>query len=228
MRTSIARLIAVFGLLIGALAFGTPASAATVSVANCNDSGTGSLRAAIGTAAAGDTITFAADCPTSSPIRLTTGSLTLSQSVTIDGTGRHIVIDGNCTTDANSDCTGGGNTVFHVTGGTVTFNALTIQHGNTPTSFGGGPPGGGILNDFGRVTVANSTITRNHAAGGGGGIANNDDQNLTVTNSTIANNSALEGGGIDTGYNETVTITNSTISNNSSSGGGGIYAAVAR
>ncbi len=92
-----------------------------------------------------------------------------------------MVVDGNCTTDANSNCTGGGNTVFHVTGGNVTLRTLTIQHGNTPTSFGGGPPGGGILNDFGTVTVTNSTIVYNHAAGGGGGIANNDIHQVTVT-----------------------------------------------
>ena len=183
--------------------------AATLSVTTCADSGSGSLRNAIGSATAGDTITFATDCPTSGPIKLTGGTLTLSKSVTIDGTGRQVVIDGNCTTDANSNCTGGDSTVFHATvRGNVTLRALTIQHGN-------GTHGGGIFN-VGILTVTDSTLA-NNAASEGGGIATY--VKLTVTGSTLANNFARSGGGIDN--SGTLIVTNSTLTNNSANTTGG-------
>ncbi|MDQ6833534.1 MAG: hypothetical protein M3008_09050, partial [Chloroflexota bacterium] len=107
--------------------------AASLNVTNCLDDGSaGSLRDVITNAAAGATITFATDCSTSNPITLTGGTLTLSKDVTIDGTGRQVVIDGNCATDAYSRCSGsapGGSTVFTIPGGSVTLRALTIQHG---------------------------------------------------------------------------------------------------
>ena len=44
-------------------------------------------------AAAGDTIVFDQNCT----ITLTTGTLTLTQNVTIDGTGHTVIVDGGCT-----------------------------------------------------------------------------------------------------------------------------------
>ena len=88
--------------------------------------------------------------------------------------------------------------------------------------------GGGIYsNDGGSLTIVNSIISGNRAAGGqnpsGGGVAGG---SLTIINSTINSNSAVggfpftfgDGGGISGGG----TITNSTITGNYAglSGGG--------
>jgi len=214
----------VAALLVGACVLTLllpPASvvhAAPVSVTNCTDSGSGSLRDAIGSAAAGDTITFATDCPTTGPITLTNGTLTLSRDVTIDGTGHTVVIDGGCSTDANSDCTGGGNTVFLISGGNVTtLRALTIQHGNTSNN---GSLAGGIYLNAGTLTLTNSTLAHNSTGFYGGGIFNAG--TLTVTGSTFANNVAAQGGGGIFNGIGTLTVTNSTFANNSATNGGGI------
>lgn len=186
--------------------------AATVSVTTCNDSGMGSLRDAITTARVGDTITFATDCPTSSPITLTNGTLLLTRDLTIDGTGRQVVVDGGCPTDANSDCTGGGSTVFRISpDSNVTLRALIIQHGNANN----GILGGGIYNVDATLTLTNSTLAHNSSGFFGGGIFTNPGTltTLTVTNSTFANNSAsAQGGGI---FNDgTVTVTNTILAGN--------------
>jgi hypothetical protein len=104
----------------------------------------------------------------------------------------------------------------------VTLSNFTIRNGH-------GSPGGGIENEFGNLTVNNSTISGSnaycvshpcHNHGSGGGIFNVG--TLTLNNSTVSGNTAeSSGGGIDN-YG-TATITNSTISGNSPSyGGGGI------
>src|SRR5262245_65417375 len=61
------------------------ASGSTLTVANTNDSGPGSLRAAIDSAGPGDTIVFALTYP--AVISLTSGSLTINTHLTIAGPG---------------------------------------------------------------------------------------------------------------------------------------------
>ena len=73
---------AVIGALLCAMA--TQAHAATITVANGNDSGTGSLRQAISDASPGDTINFA---PTVTSISLLTGELLIDKNLTITGPG---------------------------------------------------------------------------------------------------------------------------------------------
>src|SRR5262245_3206167 len=93
---------------------------ATFIVSNLDDNGAGSLRAALALAnadAAADTIEFQAGL--TGTITLTTGELTISNSVTIEGGTPGIInISGN---DASR--------VFNVTAGTSTLHALTITHG---------------------------------------------------------------------------------------------------
>ena len=105
-------------------------------------------------------------------------------------------------------------------GATLNLQFLTLKDGSVTGS------GGAIVND-GRLTVANSTLSDNHAtgrivmfafAGDGGAIFNNG--TLTVTDSTLSANQALVlngfGGAI---YNNgTLTVTNSTFSANQATG----------
>ena len=135
-------------------------------------------------------------------------------SLTIDGSGQNVTVDG-----ANS---------FQVlrvnTGATLNLNSLTIAHGN-----GGGSDGGAIY-DIGTLAITNSTLSDNAAPNGGhgGGVfsaTGGAGPTLTISNSTFAGNSASgssDGGGI---YDHGVplTITGSTFSNNSGYGGGGVY-----
>ncbi len=105
---------------------------------------------------------------------------------------------------------------------------LTIS-GGSATSVNGPSDGGGIDN-FGTLTVTNSTLSNNVAIDGGG-IANEAGASLTLVGSTIANNSGTTGGGI---YNAgkimmtntpagTLAMTNSTVANNTALLGGGIF-----
>src|SRR4051812_46118053 len=89
------------------------ANAATLTVANCLDSGSGSLRAQIGAAANGDTIKFQAGM--NCTITLTSGALTIStNNLTIDATGATIVVDGGCTFSGGQCQPGTGVGVFVV------------------------------------------------------------------------------------------------------------------
>jgi uncharacterized membrane protein len=84
--------------------------------------------------------------------------------------------------------------------------------------------GGGLYNDGGTVTVAQSTFMLNVAARGGG-IANHAGT-TTINNSTFAYNVGGGGGGVynDAGASSVLTINNSTFSGNTAGNqGGGIY-----
>lgn len=215
-------------------------------VSNTNDSGSGSLRAAIdvaNTTSGEDTIEFASSLA-GMPILLTAGQLTITEGVTITGLGaKNSVIDaqmnsrvfdievGDVTLDGLT-VTGGHTTDISEGGGGIRFlssGMLTISHstisGNSTT--GDLSYGGGILSE-GAVTVTNSTVSGNSTAGyhsGGGGIRTGE---LTITNSTVSGNSTTGdfayGGGIRS--LDTTIVTNSTISGNSTGGpgarGGGI------
>jgi hypothetical protein len=189
----------------------TPAYAATLVVANADDSGAGSLRAAISSAGIGDTIIF--DASLSGATIHLASTLTLSKNVTIDGSAlaSQITISG----DTNSNGTGDVRVFYVNSGVTATLNSLIITKG---TDINGG---GGIFNDNGTLTVTNSALSGNSATNGGGGIFNYNGT-LNVMNSTLSGNSADFGGGIENNGGG-LTVTNSTLSGNSSGGGGGIY-----
>jgi hypothetical protein len=201
--------------------------AATITVINNNDSGAGSLRAAVASASPGDTIVFAS---IPSPITLTSGAIVISQNLTINGPGA-----GTLTVSA-----GKASSVFSVASGTVTISKLTISDGFSLVAGGGifnagtltladatvsGNAaniccGGGIYNNLGTMTLNNVTVSGNHTAGTGGGIGN--DGTMTITNSTVSGGSAGGGGGgiFNAG---TMIITNTAVSGNNATGvGGGI------
>ena len=143
---------------------------------------------------AGDVITFAC----SGDIKLTS-TLAISGSMTLSGSGQHVTLDGGDSTlvlDVN------GNLSF-------TLNALTVAHGL-----------GGLENDYGNVTISNSTIAYNS----GSGLQNSNaaTSTMSISNSTIAYNSTLNGlaAGLIS-YAGSVSIVNSTIADNSNPGGPG-------
>ncbi len=173
-------------------------------VTNGNDSGPGSLRQVIVDACAGSTITFA---PSVTSVELTSFSLVIDKSLTIDG--------GTGVTVAGAD-------VFQwrifliASSTTVVLDSLTISNGRAVVG-----PGGGISNLGGQLTVANSTISGNIAGSSGGGISVARFGQLTLLNSTVSGNTASgDGGGI--AIEGPMVLDNSTIADNFAGSRGGV------
>jgi CSLREA domain-containing protein len=132
---------------------------------------------------------------------------TINQSVTIDGLGHTITINGN-----------GAYRFFTISGTSpkVNLSHLTLDNGHETA-------GGAIYNE-GKLTLSDSTLSNSSADPGqvGGGIFNNYGT-VTVTHSSLINNSADTGGGIQT-FGGMLFITNSTfMSNTVTTDGGGLH-----
>jgi hypothetical protein len=179
------------------------AEAATITVANLNDNGAGSLRQAIADSASDGVIEFGV----SGTILLTSSKLLIAKNLTINGpTSGGVTIDGNAASE-----------VIRIdTGNVVKLTNLTITNGRNSA-------GGGIIN-IGTLTVENSTISGNDASNGeGGGILNIG--TLTLRNTTVSGNTSSAGGGVGGGISNrqgfVVNLYNSTITANSAGGAGG-------
>jgi hypothetical protein len=187
---------------------------ATLSVTTVADNGAGSLRAALQSAGAGDTINFAPSLAgqtitlASDLTRITQNNLTISAAgvpgITVSGANQF--------------------DIFHINSGVtgVTIDSLAISGGVSDTFSRGG--GGGVSNQGG-LTLRNSVVTGNVAIGkltyAGGGIANSG--TLTAINCTVTNNSATLSaavvagacaGGIATAYGS-ATLIGCTVTGNS-------------
>jgi hypothetical protein len=235
----IVKFIFLFVAFAAGLVFPSVLSAATYTVTNTNDSGTGSLRGAIATAngtTADDTINFAipstdANCTASGVCTITLTSSEILINITPAGGSLTIT---NSTGAANLKISGNNQSrIFFVFTNFVSsisnflLNGVTITNGNGtgnnyPTFNG---KGGGIINEGGGVVTITSCIISGNSASFGsiftGG--NGDRSTLTMTNSTVSGNTSRLDGGISS-YNGTLTITNSSISGNigSFNDGGGI------
>ena len=184
----------------------------TYLVTNLNDSGTGSLRAAVTAADAnpGSTIDFAHGLH--GTIRLTSGELDITSSMTINGPGANrLAVSGNHSSR-----------IFNVSGSKTdaTISGLTITDGRASEQ------AGGILNQDSTLNLSGDVLSDNVVVGsaasvrGRGGAIRNLTGNLNITGSRITDNQALggtglfgEGGGIDN-LSGQVTINNSILSGN--------------
>jgi hypothetical protein len=204
-------------------------------VTTTEDSGPGSLRAALANEICGG-ITFALSFPAT--IGLTTGELLIDRSVVVNGPGAGQLIIARDVPEGPSWFR-----VIHVAdGATVMISGVTVTGGR---SWG---PGGGILNN-GTMTLANSVVSGNDAQNVGGifnrgvfelvnsTVSNNEGWRATggfgnsgvarLIGSTISANGAYDdpGGGIFNEWSGVMTIVNSTVSGNEApwDPGGGIF-----
>jgi hypothetical protein len=183
---------------------------ATFTVVNTNDSGKGSLRAAVDLAIANqgsNTINFSPFFNAPQTISLTSGQLVLNDSgLSIAGPAAGVTVSG-----------GGLSRVFQVNQNMVTsISDLTITGGG-----GSADRGGGVLSLGGTtLTLTNCTVSGNAAGTNGGGLANYG--NVTLTNCTVSSNTAgISGGALfDSG---TMTVSNCVVSGNSAKSGGGLF-----
>jgi hypothetical protein len=221
-----------------------PASAATFLVTNTNDSGAGSLRAAVATAATGDTITFnLPGCPCT--ITLVSGELPVANGITIQGPGAlQLTISGNQTSrifnvtsaaavtmsgmtlqngKPNGGTTGGGAILLNGGAGAPAYSLTDMTVTGNDVTLTGNPLGGGIDNEGGTVTITRCSIVNNTATFRGGGIQNQGSGSMTIVDSTIAGNTAGPagiGGGIRTLLPLTVTYV--TLFGNSANSAGNL------
>ena len=251
---SLASLVSLALMTSAALPVST-ASAATIHVMNCNDSGVGSLRGSVASAHSGDTIDLTRlRC---SRIVLTSGEISITQhDLTLVGPGRsRLAIDGNHA--SRIFLHNGGDTMP----GNLVIKSITLANGHVPLppGFSDPPPTGGCINsnhnvelngvdlhdclvDYesslgsigggvfanGSLRLIFSNIFSNAAPGGfgGGAYAQGD---LVVYRSRIYNNHAQWGGGL---LASKVSLSYSTVDNNTTTRedlnaeGGGIYSDV--
>jgi hypothetical protein len=210
MKFSLKRLLAVLVSTAILALTAVSAQAAVLFVSNTQDAGTGSLRATVGAAAPGDTITF--QIPTTDPgydpatgvftITLTSGQIVIGKDLTIAGpSAAKITVSGNHASR-----------IFHITAYNVLISGLSLIDGAVTGDRGavaglpGLPGSGGAVLNWGTLVFAGCTFKGNSVLGGqggsgvtagvggdgrGGAIAN--ESSLSLVACTLSGNSA-EGG----------------------------------
>jgi len=198
------------------------ASAATITVKNCNDTGADSLRDAIARAASGDTIS--ATSLSCSRISLSHGPIVVSQDdLTLLGPNRALTLYGRDTTQV----------LRHTGTGTLKLQGLSIAHGLNE----GVDARGGCIVSTGNVELRNSQVHHcvssavgaGSLAGGGGVFAMG---NVALYTSAIYRNTTKNEGNTSTSHGGGVSAVgrfiaiHSDISNNVAQGDGGAANAV--
>jgi predicted outer membrane repeat protein len=113
------------------------------------------------------------------------------------------------------------NTAGQNGGGILAGSTVSLTNSTVSGNKAAGGDGGGIMASGKVVTLTNSTVSGNTAGRFGGGIWSSGF--VTLTNSTVSGNTAgAEGGGIWSGGSG-ATIRNSTIAFNTAKNGGGIF-----
>lgn len=220
---------------------------ATFTVTGTQDSGAGSLRAAVlaaNAAAGADTIVFSSafDGGSEDLIRLTSGQIEIIDELTIIGgpAGVTITADANgddvtlagAITDVAASLEGedrlDDNSRIFDAAATIVIDGLVLTGGHTMDAAEGGGAVRGTT-----ITLINSTVSGNSTAGefaDGGGLMGRDFGGLIIANSTVSGNSTKghdsDGGGLFVSHYNSATLVNSTVSNNATFGslsdGGGI------
>jgi predicted outer membrane repeat protein len=224
-----AALIAAFFSLGGAV---PEAAAATLNVTNVNDSGPGSLRQAIATAAAGDTIVFS--LPNPSTIKLLTGQLVIARDLTLSGPGAsRLTISGNkanrvfrisqfVTAHLSGLTIGDGSMIDPYPGGGIYCDNSTLYLDECAVTKSKAARGGGLALNFSTVFATDCTFAGNTASISGGAIFCDQSSALLSGCALYGNGAASFGGGIHNS-NGTVDLTNCTLAQNTSASGGAIY-----
>ncbi len=190
----------------------------SIVVTTTADNGPGSLRQAVADVVPGGTITFSNLFDTPQTIFLTTGELRILKDLTILGPGPELVsISGNFDSRVF-------NIGLSTPGNVVTISGVTIRDGRAPD----GDFGGGLEQNFGRLTLSNCVFTNNSAPEGSIGFGGGLDffeGILTIDRCRFEGNSAIGfGGGLVVG-SSTFTMTDSTIVDNTATRAAGILVA---
>jgi len=208
--------------------FAAPLAHADVQVLNCNDTGAGSLRAAIATAVDGDTVDASQlECST---ISLHIGAIAIAQdNLRLVGPGRAaLVVDGNDQSPV----------ITHAGSGTLDIEGLSLTHGyaTAPNATLNNTVGGGCLLSFGTLTLDDVAVSHceahssNKYAAMGGAIFAAGDLSLhdSIVSDSVADasegNAPASGGGIAVAGD--LTMVASEIRDNTASGigiGGGVF-----
>jgi len=129
---------------------------ATIPVANCNDAGGGSLRAAVAAAASGDTID--ATHLTCGTITLSTGSIAIAvDDLTINGPGPNALVVRNGAKY--------GRVFNHAGGGALSLTGMHVYHGVVSSSATESGTKGGCIYSNGAVNLGNAFDPANRAQG---------------------------------------------------------------
>lgn len=191
-----------------------PAGAVTFTVTNLNDSGIGSLRQAIldtnNATATDDTIVFQAGL---SGLLLTSGGMTITDNLVINGPGTSLIINGNNAQrifTVNSGVIATLSDLKLQNGGIENSGTLTLSNSTIQSSVWDDSRGSAIYNR-GIMTLSNSTLSGNSSPGYYGTIENLG--TLTINNSTVSDNPS---GGISNKW--VLTVNSSTVSGNPNTG----------
>ncbi|MEO0644846.1 MAG: right-handed parallel beta-helix repeat-containing protein [Cyanobacteria bacterium J06650_10] len=215
-----------------------------ITVTTAADRGSGSLRSAIETAVAGDTIKFSKSLA-NKRISLTSGQLEIKKTLTIDGRDAPgLKISGNkasrvfqieknkiatlknlSVVDGKTEGAGGG--IKAKQGSTLTLN--NVQVNNNVSELGGGLRVGHLA----KVTIVDSeftgndgTLTGRFSGFSGGAIATESRSELTIKGSEFNGNKGFNGGAIYSYSTTKFTIEDSVFTKNSATkagGGGAIF-----
>ncbi len=173
-------------------------SAATFTVLNTADSGSGSLREQVTNAASGDTIVFDSGINGSSIV--ISGYIPFNKNLTFIGNGvNNTIIESSYDRLAIID-----------TGITVAMSGITMQ------SFGGFYLGGGVFLNRGILSLSNCNFKDNQAIDGG--VCDNNKGSVTAVNCGFYNNTVSSDGGVLHNYQGPLHFTNCTFANNSNTG----------
>ncbi|MBL1231252.1 MAG: T9SS type A sorting domain-containing protein [Flavobacteriales bacterium] len=225
------RLLQIFVLVAAFFSISFNSYSAVITVTNTNNSGTGSLRAAIvSLAVSGDTIRF-------DPNLISSGSDTIVVTEIIFNKSLYMVGLYN-TTDTLYISGNNNNRIFSINNTlNVTLDSLVLINGNGVGLTLSGYGGALFMSNVVTFSINNSILRDNAAGIDGGGIffrssTTNNSPLIMVTNSIISGNTAINGnGGGISAYSPSfsnspfITVVNSIISWNTTinGNGGGIY-----